>query len=412
MTNARPLPPKEAVDRKGPLAGVKVVDLTSIVLGPLATLTLASLGAEVIKVEAPEGDNVRNAGVALTDGMGHVFLHGNRGKKSIVLDLKKRAAREVLTALLTKADVFICNVRPAAMGRLGLGPEYLRSLNPRLIQITACGYGSSGPYADKPAYDDLIQGAAAIPWLTKQHGAPVPSYVPLSLADRVTGLHVVYAVAAALYAREKSGTGQHVEVPMFESVAHFVLADHMAGQTFEPATDRAGYDRLLSTNRRPYKTADGYLSVLIYNDKQWRGFLEAIDQPGMLAEPRFSSQRRRSLNIHFVYGWVAEVMATKTNAQWQELLAKADIPFQVPNSIDDLLSDPHLLATGFLGTEDHPTEGRLRTLGTPTTWSGTPTGPISHAPRLGEHTVEVLRSAGYCEEQIDRLLSDGSVMNG
>ena len=289
--------------------------------------------------------------------------------------------------------------------------EQLQSLNPRLIQITACGYGSAGPYADKPAYDDLIQAATAIPWLTQQHGAPVPSYIPLSLADRVTGLHVVYAVAAALYARERSGVGQHVEVPMFESVAHFVLADHMAGETFDPARERAGYDRLLSTNRRPYKTADGYLSVLIYNDKQWRSFLEAIGQAQMFADPRFSSQRQRSLNIHFVYGWVAEVMLAKTNAQWQALLTKADIPFQVPNSIDDLLCDPHLLATGFLGSEDHPTEGRLRTLGTPTTWSGTPTGRMSHAPRLGEHTVEVLRGAGYADEQIDRLIADGAAVS-
>jgi len=408
MGTTAPLP-AQAAERRGPLAGVRIVDLTTIVLGPLATLTLASLGADVVKVEAPEGDNVRDAGVAKTDGMGHVFLHGNRGKKSIVLDLKKPAARAVLTSLLAQADVFVCNVRPAAMKRLGLGVEHLQSLNPRLIQVTACGYGSSGPYADKPAYDDLIQGAAAIPWLTQQHGAPAPSYVPLSLADRVTGLHVVYAVTAALYAREKSGVGQHVEVPMFESVAHFVLADHMAGRTFEPDAAPAGYDRLLSTHRRPCKTVDGYLSVLIYNDRQWRSFLEAIGQPHRFDDPRFSSQRQRSLNIHFIYGWVADVMATKTNAEWQALLAAADIPFQVPNTIDDLLSDPHLLATGFLGSEDHPTEGRLRTLGTPTAWSATPTGTLSHAPRLGEHTVEILRSVGFDDAQIDELLADGAV---
>ncbi|MDB5998792.1 MAG: L-carnitine dehydratase/bile acid-inducible protein, partial [Rhizobacter sp.] len=304
----------------GPLAGVRIVDLTSIVLGPLATLTLAGLGAEVIKVEAPEGDNVRNAGVMKNPGMGHVFLHGNRGKKSIVLDLKKASAREALLRLLTDADVFISNVRPAAMKRLGLGSEALQAANPRLIQITACGYGSAGPYADKPAYDDLIQGAVGVPWLTQQHGASVPSYVPLSLADRVSGLHVVYAVTAALYARERDGKGQQVEVPMFESIAHFVLADHMAGQTFDPPQGPAGYDRLLSTNRRPYKTTDGYLSVLIYNDRQWLSFLDAIGQRALFEDPRFCSQRQRSLNIHFIYGWVAEVMATRSSADWQQLL--------------------------------------------------------------------------------------------
>jgi len=392
----------------GPLAGIRIIDLTSIVLGPLATLTLAGLGAEVIKIEAPEGDNVRNAGCMKSPGMGHVFLHGNRGKKSIVLDLKKTKAREALLKLLTTADVFVSNVRPAAMKRLGLGPDTLRAANPRLIQVTACGYGSAGPYADKPAYDDLIQGAVGVPWLTQEHGAPAPSYVPLSLADRVSGLHLVYAVTTALYARERSGEGQCVEVPMFECLAHFVLADHMAGKTFEPPLADAGYDRLLSTHRRPYKTIDGHLSVLVYNDRQWQNFLAAIGQPGMFADPRFCSQRERSLNIHFIYGWVADVMATRSTAQWQKLLADADIPFQVPNTLDDLLADPHLIASGFLGTEEHPTEGTLRTLGTPTVWSGTPTGALSHAPNLGEHTEEVLRAAHYSDEDIRLMLDEGS----
>ncbi len=395
----------------GPLAGVRIVDLTSIVLGPLATLTLAGLGAEVIKVEAPEGDNVRNAGVALQPDMGHVYLHGNRGKKSVVLDLKKPAACRVLLRLLEGADVFVSNVRPAAMKRLGLDPATLRSVNPRLIHVTACGYGSAGPYADRPAYDDLIQGAVGIPWLTHAHGAPEPSYVPLSLADRVTGLHLVYSVTAALYARERTGMGQHVEVPMFESLTHFVLADHMAGKTFEPEHGDAGYDRLLSTHRRPYKTTDGYLCVLIYNDRQWRSFLAAIGQPQQFDDPRFSSQRRRSLHIHFIYGWVAQAMAARSTAQWQALLAEADIPHQVPNSLDDLLSDPHLLATGFLGSEQHPTQGTLRTLGTPTVWSGTPAPPaLPHAPDLGEHTVPVLRRAGFGDAEIDDLIRDGAVV--
>ncbi|HYF17984.1 MAG TPA: CoA transferase [Ramlibacter sp.] len=373
-----------------PLQGIRVVDLTSIVLGPLASLTLAGMGAEVIKVEAPEGDNVRNAGCMRHDEMGHVFLHGNRGKQSVVLDLMQPQAREDLLHLLRHADVFLCNVRPAAMRRLGLGPEALAEANPRLVQVTACGYGSAGPYADKPAYDDLIQGAAGVPWLMQQHTGGDPRYVPLSLADRVTGLHMVYAVTAALFARERTGQGQQVEVPMFESVAHFVLADHLAGRSFIPETGPAGYDRLLSTNRRPYPTADGHLCVLVYNDRHWQKFLGAIGKAALMQDPRFSSQANRSRNIHFIYGFVGEVMRTRTTAEWVAVLQELDIPFQVPNSLEDLLEDPHLLATGLLSEQEHPTEGSMRVLGSPVRFGSGAGAVLSPAPGLGEHTSEVL----------------------
>jgi crotonobetainyl-CoA:carnitine CoA-transferase CaiB-like acyl-CoA transferase len=373
-----------------PLAGIRIVDLSSIVLGPLATLTLAGLGAEVVKIEAPEGDNVRSAGCMRHEGMGHVFLHGNRGKKSVVLDLKTPEDREALLALLADADVFVCNVRPAAMRRLGLGPEALAERNPRLVQVTACGYASAGPYADRPAYDDLIQGAAGVPWLMQQHTGGEPRYVPLSLADRVTGLHLVYAVTTALFARERTGRGQQVEVPMFESVAHFVLADHLAGRTFEPPLSDAGYDRLLSTNRRPYPTADGHLCVLIYNDRHWQRFLAAIGQPERFTEdPRFSSQASRSRHIHAVYGFVGEVMRTRTTAEWIELLDRIDIPNQVPNTIEDLLADPQLRASGLLSEQEHPTEGMLRVLGSPVSFAGTEPAPLAPAPALGQHTAAV-----------------------
>lgn len=394
-----------------PLAGVKIVDLTSIVLGPLATLTLAGLGAEIIKVEATEGDNVRLAGSAVHDDMGHVFLHGNRGKQSVVLHLKKPAAREVLLRLIADADVFLCNVRPAAMRRLGLGPEVLQQANPRLIQVTACGYGSRGPLADKPAYDDLIQGAVGIPSLMQRYTGDAPGYAPLSIVDRVTGLHAVYAVTAALYARERSGEGQHVEVPMFESAAHFVLADHMAGATFEPALGPAGYDRLLSTHRRPYRTADGHLCVLIYNDKHWRSFFGAIGKPEVFEQDaRFSTQRNRSLNIHEVYGFVASVMPSRTTAEWRELLDRIDIPNQVPATLEDLIADPQLHASGLIGEEQHPTEGRLRTLGSPTYWNDTPSPDLSPAPRLGEHTRGVLEKLGYSADALQAMEREGAIV--
>jgi crotonobetainyl-CoA:carnitine CoA-transferase CaiB-like acyl-CoA transferase len=389
---------------------VRIVDLTSIVLGPLATLTLAGLGAEIIKVEATEGDNVRLAGSALHDDMGHVFLHGNRGKKSVVLHLKKQSAREALLRLLTDADVFLCNVRPAAMQRLGLGPEVLRQANPRLIQVTACGYGSRGPRADKPAYDDLIQGAVGIPALMQQYTGDAPAYVPLSLVDRVTGLHAVYAITTALYARERSGEGQYVEVPMFESAAHFVLADHMAGATFEPGLGPAGYDRLLSTNRRPYRTADGYLCVLVYNDKHWRAFFTAIGKPEMFeTDQRFSTQRNRSLNIHEVYGFVASVMPSRTTEEWRSLLDSIDIPNQVPATLEELIDDPQLRASGLVGEEAHPSEGRLRTLGSPTYWNDTPSPALTPAPRLGEHTHDVLARLGYTADELQAMARDGAI---
>jgi crotonobetainyl-CoA:carnitine CoA-transferase CaiB-like acyl-CoA transferase len=398
----------------GPLAGVRVLDLTSIVLGPLATLTLAGLGADIIKIEAPEGDNVRDAGVMQNegDGMGHVFMHNNRGKRSLVLDLKQASAREGLLRLAQDADVLLSNIRPAAMKRLGLDYAALAAINPRLIYVNACGFSAGGPYADRPAYDDLIQGATAIPWLMQQYGSDRPAYAPISLADRVTGLHVVYAITAALYARERSGVGQEVEVAMFESVAHFVLADHMAGRSFEPAVGESGYDRLLSHDRRPYRTADGYLCVLIYNDKHWRNFFAAINRPELFADPRFCTQRARSRHIREVYAWVASVMPERTTADWQALLDLADIPHQKINSIDDLLDDPHLLATGFIAQEEHPSQGRVRTLGNPTTWSGTPLGVMRPAPALGQHSAEILSDAGYSGSEIAAMASSGATALG
>jgi crotonobetainyl-CoA:carnitine CoA-transferase CaiB-like acyl-CoA transferase len=413
---------------RGPLAGVRILDLSSIVLGPLATLTLAGLGAEVIKIEAPEGDNVREAGSMRVDAqgnehekMGHVFMHNNRGKKSVVLDLKKASARQALLTLAKDADVLLSNIRPAAMERLGLGYAALAAINPRLVYVSACGYSARGPYADRPAYDDLIQGATGLPWLLQQSGTGQPMYAPVSLADRVTGLHVAYSISAALFARERDGCGQHIEVSMFESVAHFVLADHMAGRSFasgihgqrvstgEAGEGEAGYDRLLSPDRRPYRTADGYLCVLIYNDKHWRAFLNAIGKPELFAQsPLFSSQRKRSRRIREVYAWVAGVMPTRTSEQWKALLDEADIPYQDVNSIEDLLNDPHLNATGFISEEIHPTEGLVRTLGNPTTWSGTPLPPLAPTPRLGEHSIEVLRSAGYSDDEVQQLLDEGA----
>ena len=397
----------------GPLAGVRILDLTTVLMGPFATQILAGLGAEVIKVEPPEGDGIRHIGPMRNPGMGHIFLHVNRGKRSVALDLKQPAARDALLRLAQRADAMISNVRPAAMKRLGLDYDAVAARNPRIVYVTCCGFGQRGPSAAKPAYDDLIQGAAGIPWLMQRAGAPAPAYAPVTLVDRLTALHAAYSVSAALYAREKTGKGQAVEVPMFEAATQFVLGDHLGGLTFEPPIGEPGYARLLTPHRKPYETRDGHVCLLIYNDKQWRSFFAAIGEPERFErDPRFSSQTARGEHIDAVYAYVAEVMRTRTTAEWERLLDDADIPHQPMNSPADLLADPHLRATGFVAEEHHPSEGTLHALAAPTSWSGTPLGVPAPAPRLGEHTVEVLREAGCSAGEIEALLASGTAREG
>jgi len=393
----------------GPLAGVRVLDLTSIIMAPFATQILAGLGAEIVKIESPAGDYMRHVGPMRNAGMGHIFLHANRGKRSVVLDLKQAAARAALLRMAATADVFITNVRPQAMRRLGLHHEALAAVNARLIYVSCTGFGQRGPYAAKPAYDDLIQGATGVPWLMQAYGAPEPCYTPLTLADRLTGLHATYAITAALYARERTGTGQLVEVPMFEAVTQFVLGDHLAGLTFDPPLGEPGYARLLTEFRRPYATRDGHLCALMYNDKQWKSFFAAVGEPERFErDPRFTTHSARAAHVAEIYAYVADVMRTRTTAEWRALLDAADIPNQPVNSPTTLADDPHLRATGFIAMEEHPSEGRLRVMGNPTAWSATPPGALAPAPRLGEHTVAVLREAGYDEGAIEALLATGA----
>lgn len=401
--------PSTSTPPSGPLAGVKILDFTSVVLGPFSTQILAQLGAEVIKVEAPEGDNMRHVGPMRNPGMGHIFLHANEGKRSVVLDLKQAAGREAALKLAAQCDVLISNVRPQALARLGLDYESVRQHNPRLIHVTCCGFDQDGPYAERPAYDDLIQGATGVPWLMQQYGAAQPCYAPLTLADRVTGLHAVYAVTAALYARATTGQGQAVVVPMFEAMTQFVLGDHLAGLSFEPPQGAPGYARLLTPHRRPYQTQDGHLCVLIYNDKQWHSFFAAIGEPQRMAQDaRFASHSARAANIDAVYEEVGRIMRSRTTAQWRALLDAADVPNMPMNSPQDLLDDPHLRATGFIRHVEHPSEGPLHTPGTPTRWSATPPAAPSPAPQLGEHTEAVLRELGYGNEQIEAMRASGA----
>jgi len=392
----------------GPLKDVRVLDLTSVILGPYATQILASMGADVIKVETPEGDNMRHVGPMKNSNMGHIFLHANRGKKSIVLDLKTSPARKALLELAKTVDVFISNVRPKALARLQLSYEDLKAVNPRLIYVSCTGYGQDGSNADRAAYDDLIQAATGIPWLMQEYGIDEPRYAPTTLGDRVTGLHCVYSVAAALYAREKTGEGQHIVVPMFEALTQFILGDHMAGESFVPAIGKTGYARVISPYRKPYRTKDGFISILIYNDKQWKSFFDAIGTPEKYNEEIFCSHTNRAKNIDTVYSELGKIIETKTTEEWHVLLDRYDLPNQTMNSIQDLINDKHLQSKQFITTEDHPTEGKIRVMNDPIRWSGTPTQKtLTPAPTLGEHTSQILRSLGYSEQAIQALIATG-----
>lgn len=380
-----------SMESTGPLSGVRILDLTNVILGPFATQTLAELGADVIKVEPPEGDGMRHVGPMKHAGMGPLFLHANRGKRSIVLDLKKSADHGVFLELIDQSDVFITNMRPAALERLTIDYERLCERKPDLIYALCSGFNTQGEWAGRPAYDDLIQGASGIAHLIATYSEGQPAFLPLTLSDRITGLHAVYAVTAALYQRSVRGMGQMVEIPMYEVMAQLVLADHLGGQTFDPPLDNGGYARLLTKNRKPYPTTDGYICAVIYQDKHWKAFFDAVDTPpAVRQDARFRDHAERIRHSDHVYGYVAEIMKTRSTLEWQHILDEADIPNMPMQTLEALYSDPELTRSGLLSRQQHPTEGEIQALGHPVHWCASRSVPIRHAPMLGEHTAEIL----------------------
>jgi crotonobetainyl-CoA:carnitine CoA-transferase CaiB-like acyl-CoA transferase len=374
-----------------PLAGVRIVDLTSVLMGPFATQTLAEFGAEVIKVEPPEGDLVRGIGPMRSPGMGAIFLNANRGKKSVVIDLKADAGREAMRRLLRTADVLVYNVRPQAMARLGLDRASVHGLVPSLLYVGVFGFARGGPYDGRPAYDDIIQGASGLPWLARAGGADRPRYAPLAIADRVTGMAAATHVLAALRQRDRDGRGRALDVTMFETMARLVLSDHLQGETFVPPLGPPGYPRHLAANRRPYATRDGWLCAMIYSQRQWQDFFTAVGRRAEWdADPALATIEGRTRCVDALYAMVEAELGRLDTGQALAMLESIDVPAIRMLSLDELLADPQLLATGFLGTAAHPTEGLLRTVGTGASWHDAPLPALSPAPRLGEHTDAVL----------------------
>ena len=394
-------------DPRGALAGVRVLDLTSVFMGPYASQMLADLGADVIKIEPPAGDLVRAIGPHGREGLGPTFLNLNRNKRSVVLDLKRPAAREALLALVPGADVLLYNVRPAAMQRLGLDYETLSAMNPRLVYVGTFGYSQRGRYAAQPAFDDLIQAASGIAYAIGEATDGTPRYLPVTIADRAVGLYAFGVVCAALVARDRTGRGQRVDVPMFETMTHFVMGDHLFGHTFEPPQGGFGYPRLMAQSRRPYRTRDGWVSCTIYTDRQWKAFLAEVGEPERYErDPRFADLGTRTRHIEELYRFVEEHLQKRTTEEWQRVLEPADIPVFPMHTFETLLADRHLADIDFFATSEHPRLGTVRQLAHPSEWSDTPPSVRRHAPSLGEHTVEVLREAGLSAAQIAAAIEE------
>ena len=393
---------------KGPLQGVRVIDLTTVMLGPFCTQILGEMGAEIIKIETPEGDVNRWTGESRSPGMSTGQLIKGRNKRSIILDLKVKKVRKVFEKLIQTADVFVHNIRPKAAKRLAIDYETIAELNHNIIYASATGFGETGPFADKPAYDDLIQGASGIASLFgKVTGTP--RYVPSVMADKTTGLFLSNYISMALFHRERTGEGQKLHVPMYESFAAFVVSEHMQGQTFVPPTGPAGYTRMLTSHRKPYETKDGFICVVPYTQKHWANFLALVGRADLLKDPRFSNQTERTKNIDTLYEIVSDSMKRRSTNDWIIALSDADIPAGPMNSPEDLFECPHLKAVEMFPEIEHPTEGRIRNIKVPAAFSKTPGGLYHHSEKLGASTNTVLNELGFSRTEISELENLGAI---
>ena len=391
----------------GPLDGIRVIEFTSVVLGPFACQILGDLGADVIKVEPPGGDTNRNLGpVKNTEGLAALFLTCNRNKKSIVLDLKSDEGREAALKLIATADVVVHNFRPKAMEKLGLDYQAVKKINPDIIYCATYGFSKKGPYGDKGALDDSIQAASGVAMLMKMVEGE-PRYLPTIIGDKTTGLNVANAVTSALFHRERKGKGQEIEVPMFETMVSYVMVEHLWGQVFEPPLAPAGYTRLMSKHRRPYKTKDGYIAVLPYWDNHWATFCKLIDREDMISDERFINMKSRLENIDITYSETGKALAKRTTDEWLEALSDTNVPHMHVSELDDLMQNQHLIESEFWEVHQHPTEGTLRMPKLPIYFSESPASIRLMPPKLGAHNDELLSEIGYSEDEINALKEKG-----
>jgi len=394
-----------------PLQGIRIVDLTSVLFGPYASQFLGDYGADVIKVETLIGDSTRRTGEALQPGLAVQFMSVNRNKRSIALDLKRADGRAALQRIIDGADVVMHNIRPQKLAGIGLDPAALRARNPRLIFASLIGFSESGPYAGRPAYDDIIQGLCGLADLMQRQSGE-PRFLPTVAADKVCAMIATHAILAALMERARSGEGSDVEVSMFESMVGFTMIEHLSGQTFDPPTGTTGYSRALAPSRRPYRTQDGYLCVMPYTDDHWRRFFEGVGRSDLAADARFSDMPSRTRNIEVLYALTGGLMAEHTTAHWLEFLQRVDIPHGRVNTLDDLLTDPHLHAVGFFRHLPAGQEGSTVRIAANGVRLNGETATVRTPPRLGEHTREVLAQAGLTATEIEALITSGTAHSG
>ena len=386
-----------------PLSGIRVLDLTTVLFGPYATQILGDFGADVIKIEAPGGDPVRHLGPARNPGMGALFLGSNRNKRSIVLDLKGSVGREALWRLIDKADMFVHNVRPQKIFSLGFGPDEVLRRRPIIIYGGLHGYREDGPYGGQPAYDDVIQGASGIAGLFQERDGG-PQLVPSVVADKSAALMASSGLIAAYVKRLRTGRGVYMECSMFEGLVSYNLVEHQWGTIFSPPESKPGYSRLLSRNRRPHRTLNGFICMLPYTDKHWKTFWKLSGLPKMAEDPRFSTMALRVRNIDDLYREAGKVIENRNTEEWLELLTKADIPVGRVNSLEDLRNDPHLTETGFFRPYEHPTEGAIEIPDTPYRFDRESLPIRRHPPQLGEHGQEILAELGMSQQEIQSAL--------